>query len=477
VGRLMAGKAIIFSESVPEQRTKHLVVLSHSVFFCFDVDRSTLLTEHSNFLKTTMVPFVGRALKRLGPGTYDLIIHGSASATGSTDHNFELGARRASVVANETIRLFEEQKKTDPSLSPFSLNPVTIDHGDEDAELDPLLAGARKHGTSQVEKVQAIFRSAVFNFRAKQGRKSATFQIREIYFFKFKKVEQDLPAVLKAIDDFLDKPVQGFIFRFLRDKLLDPVKKALGEVGFLAGHLISFLIPSTADYCFEIKDSLNDHALYRFNGVEHKDSFGILDLISFVTKLLGVIQALEKAAKAASTGSALAKKLFSIAEGIGKVTDELIDKLFPLLEKTFGRGVAQQIKDLFLQLRKGSRSLFEVISVPGSGFTAFRFHDNQADHDVKQLSDPARRIAVDAAFHSSVEIFFGGSATPSSTAFKAQAHILTGFLVRNSLFLSGTADGIFIPVKLGYLIDVAPGLFDPVTDSAPAARGKTLGRL
>jgi hypothetical protein len=45
-------------------------------------------------------------------------------------------------------------------------------------------------------------------------------------------------------------------------------------------------------------------ALYRFNGVEQKDSLGVLDLVSFVTKLVSVINALERAAKAAGTGSA-----------------------------------------------------------------------------------------------------------------------------------------------------------------------------
>ncbi len=466
----MAGNEIIFSESIDQPPpTKNLVIFPHAVFFCFDIDHFRLVPEHKSFIEKTMVPFIGRALKRLGPGTYQLIIHGSASATGQTDHNFDLGARRASAVSSETIRLFEEQKKSDASLARFTLTPSILDHGDEDAEQDPLLAGARRHGKSQVEKVQAIFRSAIFNFRAQQSHKSATFQIREIYFFKFKKVEQDLPLVLKEIDDFLDKPLPGFIFGILRDKLLDPIKKALGEVGFLAGHVVGFLIPRTADYCFEIKDSLGEHALYRFNGVEQKDSFGVLDLISFVTKLLGVIEALEKAATAAGKGSAIAKKLFSIAEALSKVTDELIDKAFPIVEGVFGRDTAQQLKNIFLELRKGSRKLFETISVPGSRFTPFRFHDNQADHDVKQLSAPARRIAVDAGFHSSVEIFFGGSASPSSIAFKAEAHILTGFLVKNSLFAFGTADGIFIPLKLGYIVDVTPGLFDPVTDQAVAA--------
>jgi hypothetical protein len=458
------GKDILFSESMAEQRTKYLVVLSHTVFFCFDVNQSTLLPEHATFLKTTMVPFIGRALKRLGPGTYQLIIHGSASATGPTDHNFDLGSERATAVSDAAIKLFEEQKKTDPSLSPFSLTPSIIDHGDEDAEDDPLLAGARKHGNDRVEKVQAIFRSAFFNFRAAQGHKSAIFQIREVYFFKFKKVEQDLPAVLKAIDDFLEKPVQGFVFGILKDKILDPVKKALGEVSILAGHMIGFMIPSTVDYCFEIKDSLKEHALYRFNGVEHKDEFGLVEVIGFITKLIGVIKALEAVAKGAGTASGIAKKIFSAAQGLSKVTDELIDKVFPLLEENLGHDTAQQIKDLFLQLRQGTQTFFSTISVPGSDFTPFRYHDNQADHDVKQLADPARRVAVDAGFHSSVDISFGGSASPTSTAFKAEAHIVTGFQIRNALFSFGTADGVFIPVNLGYLHDVSPGLFDPVTD-------------
>jgi hypothetical protein len=47
--------------------------------------------------------------------------------------------------------------------------------------------------------------------------------------------------------------------------------------------------------------------------------------------------------------------------------------------------------------------------------------------------------------------------------------VRTGSLVRNSLFSFGKADGLFIPVKLGSLTDVAPGLFDPLKDSAASA--------
>ena len=85
--------------------------------------------------------------------------------------------------------------------------------------------------------------------------------------------------------------------------------------------------------------------------------------------------------------------------------------------------------------------------------------------DVKQLGNPARRYAVDAGLNSSVEISFGGSASSTSSAWMAEAHIITGFGIRHVLAAFGISDDLFIPVKLGYLEDVNPGLFDPVTDS------------
>jgi hypothetical protein len=459
----MAGQPIQFSESIPEQRSKDLLVLPHAVFFCFDVDHSALVLEHKTFIKSTMVPFVERAVKRLGPGAYELILHGSASATGSSEHNFELGARRATSVSTEVIGLFEEDKKKDPSLVPFQLFPAFLNHGDEDANNDPLLNGARRQGKSKVEKVQAIFRSAVFNFRAAQTNKSATFLIREIYFFKFKKIDQPMPAVLKEIDDALDNPVIKFVVDLAISRALKGVMEALGSIGGIASHLVTFSIPKTVDYCFEVKDSLRDHALYRFNGVEHKDKFGVMDVISFITKVIGFLTALEKLAKLLGTTSDIGKKIVSVIEGLSKVSDELIDKAMPFLEQHLGRDVALQIKRAFLDMRGGVRSVIETISVPGSDFTPFRYHDGQADHDVKQLAKPARRIQVDVGFFSRVDISFGGSASIRSTAFAAEASIVTGSILRNSFFAFGTADGLFLPVKVGYLIDIAPGAFDPVT--------------
>jgi hypothetical protein len=460
----MAGKPIQYSESIPEQRTKYLLVLPHSVFFCFDVDHSALVTEHKVFIKATMVPFIERAVKRLGPGAYELLIHGSASATGSSEHNFELGARRESSVSAEVIRIFEEDKKKDTSLVPFNLIPTFLNHGDEDAEKDPLLQGARRQGNNKVEKVQAIFRSAVFNFRAEQRKKSATFLIREIYFFKFKKIEQPMPEILKQIDDALDNAIVKFVVDLAIKQALKKVMEALGSIGGLASHLVTFLIPKTVDYCFEIKDSLKDHALYRFNGVEHKDSFGVMDVISFITKVLGFLKALERFSKVLGTTSDIGKKIVSAVKGLSKVSDELIEKAMPFLEKHLGQEAALQIKNLFLALRGDARSLIEAISVPGSGFTPFHYHDGQADHDVKQLAKPARRVQLDAFFFSRVDISFGGSASPTSTAFAAEASIVTSSILFNSFFTSGTADGVFIPVKLGYLTDIAPGPFDPVSD-------------
>jgi hypothetical protein len=459
----VASKDIQYSESMPEETSRYLIVLPHAVFFCFDTDQYTLLPKHTNFIEHTMVPFIGRALKRLGPGSYDLMIHGSASATGPTDHNFELGARRATNVADYTIQQFEKQKKSDPSLVPFTLNPNILNHGDEDSDADPSLPGARKMGNSQVEKVQALYRCAMFPFRAEQTNKSSIFQIREIYYFKFTKIEEDLPTILREIDDFLDKPVPGFVFGQLKDRILAPVKEALGSVGFLANHMIGYMIPKTVDYCYEIKDSLNDHALYRFHGSEHKDDFSAFDVISFATKLMGAIKALETISKGTGLAANVAQKIYGAADGLNKITDDLINLVYPYLEKTLGTETARQVKQLVISLRGGSRTLFSSLTIPASPFTPFRYHDRQADHDVKQLDKPARRNLFGAAYNTVVDLSFGGSASYTSIAWMAEAHIVSGFSIRNSLAAWGVSDGMLIPIKLGYLKDVAPGFADPIT--------------
>jgi hypothetical protein len=95
-----------------------------------------------------------------------------------------------------------------------------------------------------------------------------------------------MPDVLRQIDEARDNPIIKFVVDLGIKQALKKVMEALGSIGSLASHLISYSIPSTVDYCFEVKDSLKDHALYRFNGVEHKDSFGVMDVISFITKVL-----------------------------------------------------------------------------------------------------------------------------------------------------------------------------------------------
>jgi hypothetical protein len=189
-----------------------------------------------------------------------------------------------------------------------------------------------------------------------------------------------------------------------------------------------------------------------------------MDVISFITKVIGFIKALEGVSKALGTTSDIGKKIVSALQGLSKVSDELIEKAMPLLEEHLGRDMALRLKEIFLAMRQGVRSVIETISIPGSPFTPFRYHDGQADHDVKQLSNPARRVQFDAGFFSRVDISFGGSASSRATVFAAEASIVTESFLFNSFFAFGTADGLFLAIKLGYLTDIAPGAFEPVTE-------------
>jgi hypothetical protein len=65
----MAAKDIQYGEAIPEEISKYLVVVPHAVFFpVFDTDQSSSLPKQTNFIDSTRVPFIGRALKRFGPG-------------------------------------------------------------------------------------------------------------------------------------------------------------------------------------------------------------------------------------------------------------------------------------------------------------------------------------------------------------------------------------------------------------------------
>lgn len=59
------------------RKSANILSWSRRLFFSvFDTDQSSLLPEQTHFIDSTRVPFIGRALKRFGPRSYNLMIDG-----------------------------------------------------------------------------------------------------------------------------------------------------------------------------------------------------------------------------------------------------------------------------------------------------------------------------------------------------------------------------------------------------------------
>jgi hypothetical protein len=452
----MSKKSLVtYDETLPSERGRYHIVEGGNLYLIdFAVDKTDLRPEHKDQIETKVAPFIMRAVRRLGPGSYLLHVVGSASATGTNDNNMTLGLGRAYNAAMHAIREFEKKQKADPTLQGIELDPATESVGDlistQEAKLLKLPGGQR------TEKAQPHFRAAMFRFTAglKHPQVSVIFHIRELYVFKFKKIEEPLPKVLKDIDDLLDKPIVKF---FIDEAISAIIKRYFGSVPFvaIAQHMVSFMIPRNTDYCFEVKDYRDTHTLYRFNGIAHKDSLGLLEVISLVSKVWGAIKALSNAIKHV-------KDLYKYLEVFVKTADDMTAQIITKVRGVAGDNVADALQMAFKMIKDGT--LFNAVSAPGSDWTPFKFHDGGQDHNVAQLEGPARRNSVDAGMFSSVDIEFGGYVPNNWTDYNAEARIISPFSIRNGLFGVGHAQGSFIRLRGPYRGDLPIGPFDVISD-------------
>ena len=424
----MAGKELTEVEPLlPESDAYHVAYGGNLYLINFDVNKFDLKLQHQEAIRRLVVPFVEKSIRRFGPGTYELRVIGSASATGSWQHNKDLAETRASEAGNYAIRLFRERQAADPSLkATLLLDPQSV--GSDLAVQDPLIRTAKTK--NEIEKRQTTYRSVLFWFKSgfKHPVGSSTFHIKEHYMFTFKKIEEPLPDILKGIEETLNKyPVVKQILSNLLDNITKPLKQALGPMFSIGKHMFSFLVPQTADYAYEIKDYRNTHALYRYhtNG-QHGD------MIPFM-ELLGILASLSAILKKISDILGLEGKVEKWVEITTKQFEKQIDAVIERVRPIVGDEAANAIK-AFANLAKTGQ-LRTGFFAPSSSWMPFTFHDGGPDHNVVNQEGLAHRFAAEALFINSVDLKFGGPVPNDWTAFCAQAFITT-FSGRNSLIVS-----------------------------------------
>ncbi len=447
-----------YGEELPDETTKyHMVRRPGDVYLTnFKVDKDQLLPQHIAVIDNLILPFIIRAIKRLGPGTYALHVLGSASATGLAKDNLDLSKRRAENAAEETVYRFGVKQEHDESLQGAVLIPAP-----PEAIGDTLSKPAAKllhlDTKAKIEKNQSFFRSVLFKFKAglEHPSSAAIFSIRDIFIFKFKTIEEPMPKVLRDIERVLNNPVIKFFMGKAIDRVLKPFFTAIGPSATIIQHLVKFVIPHKADYCFEVKDYRNQHALYRYSAIEHSDKLGIVELLSFISKLHGILKVLHKVAK---TVESVSKNL----ETFEKMTEQEIDKALDKMQVVIGDVIADQIKKFIGELKSGN--LLSTLSVSSSKWANFKFHDQSPNHNVEKLSGPAKRHAVDFAMYSVVDLDFGGPVPNNWTAYNASAHFKSGFSLKSGIYGVAPSLGSFILLKGPFGGDFPIGPSNVVTD-------------
>jgi hypothetical protein len=454
-----------FSEwegSLPESEDAyHIAGDGYLRLINFKVDHTELQPQHKPIIETKLIPFLLKATQALGPGDYHLRCRGTASATGTFDGNARLSDGRAMNAANYAKEAFEKQVSKFPHVANCRIivgNSDVIAGADTDADADVEL---RHLAHQDIEGKQAHFRAAQFflNARKLHGKGAAIFQIRELYLFNFKSKAEPLPEALQRIQQALAAaPVLKFflsrtpLIKGILAKISEfstTVSNALGPEGKIAIIMIQFMIPEEIDACYEIKNSENNHALYRFNGTGNKTSTGILDILELVGE---AVSAMKGAIKALTTIAGLPGKADKTVQFLEKhITDlhrEAVD-----FARTFGPGFATLV-DQFLTMTENGVTA-KALFAPASEWVKFMWHDRSAKHLLTDANGKsARQNTFGAAFHQVVDIEFGGPVPNNWSDWQAEAKITRNIV---DLLAIQTVEGSFYLLKANYLMDLTVG--------------------
>jgi hypothetical protein len=440
MARWMADNLELYGEQLADARTEYYIADGGNLYLInFVVNSKALRPEHKAVIDRLVVPFIANAVRRLGPGKYNLNVVGSASATGPSDTNKDLSAGRAYNAAMYAIEQFEKQQKSDKSLDRITIDPNVMGLGDDVAAQEAKLLHLSR---GQVERKQNQFRAAMFRLSAGliHPPKGATFFIREVYTFKFEKVEQPLPVVLDKLRKVYSLPGVKWVADWGLDKALGDFYKLcdaeLPGMGMVAGHMVGYVIPDDVDYCFEVKDYRDTSARYRFSGTEHKDSWGLMQLFSVLSEVKGVVGTVIKIMKGANKGT-------KTLEGVAKAVDAYkaaAQKFDTLLRRYAGNDAADAVKQL-VNLADPYVSQWDALTIPASEWSPFMFHDRGPKHNVRECGGPARRTATDMAFKTAVDIDFAGPVPNNWVDYNAEAKIISPFRWSGNFFGYGQAMG------------------------------------
>ena len=386
----MSQKDVVdYEESLPEAKDKYHMVVNGNLYLLFDPKVSALNNGHKQIIEQKVVPFLVRAITRLGPGQYYLYVYGAASATNHTGNNDDLAAARAYNSAIYAIKKFEEKQETELDLLNAKLDPSVINVSDQLSSTEAKLLHLKPY---QIEKAQATHRAAMFKFKAQLNHPAGSniFRIREVYKFKFEKIQKPLPQFLaeieKEVEDFEEKnPIGKFVFDYAFKKALKKAIQLVTDGKDIIPpqyqplvQLFKYMIPKDIESCFELADYRDQTATYRFTGEGHEGIISFSSVIGMISKLYSLVEVFKKISKIYGKLSELANLL----ETLEKKLDSLV-KLVAQASPAF----AKELQTLLEYVKTGVPGAFQVSR---SDWQRFKFKDLSPDWDIRQQSGFAK---------------------------------------------------------------------------------------
>lgn len=428
-----------------------------AALFLFKVNGADIVQGHREMIRTYVIPFLIRAVDDVGKqmgkklvGAVDIKLLGTASKTGTAEYNLALGKKRADNMTRELLLAFNEARAREPILHGLDARVTSSSAGSEHAQKD----GSIRPGASRAEIEQKQFdeRAVTFYFRWTVSdytpqRVSSIYQIRELYLMKFERKKEPLDQAIDTIfawkKKLLDNP---FVKRIPQVKAvldaIDSVKSAIlqtlvGPLASVATQVVSILIPRSIDLAYEVKNSLNDHALYRFSGVEHNFGMGLMEVLAFLKGLRVIAVAL--------AGHKVMKQIYDV---IMQLTDQMLDSIKPLLVAMIGQAQADALISTIKDGRDDLRSEFTIAT---SGWTPFQFVKPADPPAIYELSGDAHRSRNSVGF-TRIDLDFGGFFRDTGT-YRAKAKIVLFSLITQPLIGTSDAKGQMLLLERNYQRD------------------------
>jgi hypothetical protein len=453
--------------------TKFIATLDGVVLFSnFAVDSAKPVTPfHTDFIRLRLVPFLIKQIDELGFADRFATLHlfGFASATGTAAHNQVLSQARAQAIGDAIAAEFEKQK--DKSKLAHNIQIKIDPHGEGD-EVGRLQLAAiqkvlgRRPSSAEIEQAEFALRSVRMRIQAVHRVVDDDTKVlgREVFSVKFKKerrpanlleqtiqeIEDESPAILRTL---LGVTLDG-VKELFKEGLKDFLKDAEIEQPelFFIFEMVEFVIPGDLILGFEFKDSRGRLALYKYTGVENKDSIGILKVLSKILSVLkwmakfeSLLKKNEKLLKSAGKffqNTDVFLKLFTFTvKQLEKRLSDLTAK-GSVLRRTLGDGVADIIEAI---LELGSKN---AIVVAASDFVPVIF-DRPSVFDVTTFNGPARTETREFLGAATLRLDFLGQGPEGLLGFRATMTVTSRFSIFSGLIGFGVSKGFLLhqPLK------------------------------